>query len=419
MRMLKCVLVGGMLLLGAARGMGEELPVASPESVGLASGKLKEARQAVQALVDQKEIAGAVLAVARRGKVVRLDAVGVMDVGGGQPMKPDTIFRIFSMTKPVTTVAAMMLVEDGKIQLDDPVAKYLPEFKDLRVHTGKGDETVEAKRAMTVRDLMRHTSGLTYGVFGATPVDQLYQKHKVLDRGDSLQDLVTKLGKIPLLYQPGTRFHYSVSTDVLGRVVAVASGKTLDVFFEDRIFKPLGMKDTGFFVPDEKLGRFAALHAGGKGELKVTETAAESRYRKKPPFLSGGGGLVSTARDYLRFCQMLLNGGELEGTRLLRKETVQSMIQNQLPEEAMPLTMSGLKLPGVGFGLGFGVVVSGDKANPVGVAGEYFWGGAASTHFWISPRHELAVLVLEQYMPFNQRLQLAVKPIVYQAVVEK
>ncbi len=418
MRILKCVLCGTMLLLATARGVAGELPVASPESVGLSSGKLKEARQAVQALVDQKEVAGAVLAVARRGKVVQHDAVGVMDVAGGKPMKPDTIFRIFSMTKPVTTVAAMMLVEDGKIQLDDPVVKYLPEFKDLRVHTGKGDETVAAQRAMTIRDLMRHTSGLTYGFFDATPVDQLYQKHKVLDPGDSLQDLVVKLGKLPLLYQPGTRFQYSVSTDVLGRIVEVASGKPLDVFFEERIFKPLGMKDTGFSVPDEKLPRFAAQHAGGKGELKVTETAAESRYRKQPRFLSGGGGLASTARDYLRFCQMLLNGGELEGARLLRKETVQRMIQNHLPEEAMPLTMSGLKLPGVGFGLGFGVVV-GDKANPAAVVGEYFWGGAASTHFWISPRHELAVLALEQYMPFNQRLHLAVKPLVYQAVVEK
>src|SRR5262245_35250290 len=253
MQVLKCVLLGGLLLLGTAPVVGGELPTATPESVGLSSGKLKEARQAVQTLVDQKEIAGAVLAVARRGKVVRLDAVGVMDVGGGQPMKPDTIFRIFSMTKPVTTVAAMMLVEDGKIQLDDPVAKYVPELKDLRVHASKGDETVEAKRAMTVRDLMRHTSGLTYGFFGATPVDQLYQKHKILDRDDGLQDLMAKLGKLPLLYQPGTRFQYSVSTDVLGRIVEVAGEKPLDVFFAERIFKPLDMKDTGFTVQDEKL----------------------------------------------------------------------------------------------------------------------------------------------------------------------
>lgn len=418
MRMLKYVLLGGLLLLGTARGGRAELPVASPEAVGLSSAKLKEARQAVQALVDQKEVAGAVLAVARRGKVVQLDAVGVMDVASGQPMKPDTIFRIFSMTKPVTSVAAMMLVEAGKIQLDDPVAKYVPEFKALRVHTGKGDETVAAKRAMTVRDLLRHTSGLTYGFFSATPVDKLYQTHKILDRDDSLQDLVAKLGKIPLLHQPGTRFHYSVSTDVLGRVVEVASGQTLDVFFAERIFKPLAMNDTGFTVPNEKLARFAAQHAGARGALKVTETAAESRYRKPPRLLSGGGGLVSTARDYLRFCQMVLNGGELEGSRLLRKETVQDMIRNQLPEEAMPLSMSGLKLPGMGFGLGFGVVV-GDKATPTAVVGESFWGGAASTHFWISPRHELAVLALEQYMPFNQRLQLTVKPLVYQAVLEK
>ena len=419
MRMLKCVLLGGVFLLAAGPGAGGELPVASPESVGMSSAKLKEARAAAQALVDQKEIAGAVLAVARRGKVVQLEAVGLMAAGGDKPMQSDTIFRIFSMTKPVTTVAAMMLVEAGTIQLDDPVAKYLPEFKDLRVHTGKGDETVEARRPMTVRDLMRHTSGLTYGTITLTPVDLLYRKHKVLDPGDSLQDLVTKLGKIPLLFQPGRRFQYGVSTDVLGRVVEVASGQPLDVFFAERIFKPLDMKDTGFTVPDEKLTRFAALHAGGKGELKVTETAAESRYRKPPRFLSGGGGLVSTARDYLRFCQMLLNGGELEGARLLRAETVKEMIRNHLPEEAMPLALGLLKFPGVGFGLGFGVVVTAEQAKLAAVVGEYFWGGAASTHFWISPRHELTVLAFEQYMPFTQRLQNAVKPRVYQAVVEK
>jgi CubicO group peptidase (beta-lactamase class C family) len=419
MRALKSIVLAILMVLTTVPARAAELPTASPESVGLSSAKLNEARQAVQSLVDQKEIAGAVLVVARRGKVVQLDAVGVMDVGSGKPMKPDTIFRIFSMTKPVTTVAAMILVDEGKIQLDDPVAKYLPEFKDLRVHTGKGDETVDVKRPMTVRDLMRHTSGLTYAFAGSTPVEQLYQKSKVLDPGDSLQELVAKLGKIPLLHQPGTRFQYSVSTDVLGRVVEVASGKSLDAFFEERIFKPLDMKDTGFWVPEAKLARFPAVHGGSKGELKVTETAADSRYRKKPVFLSGGGGLVSTARDYLRFCQMLLNGGELDGARLLRKETVQSMIQNQLPDEAMPVSIGPLKLPGTGFGLGFGVVVTADKTKPVGAIGEYFWGGAASTHFWISPSHELAVVVMEQYMPFNQRLQAAVKPIVYQAVAEK
>jgi CubicO group peptidase (beta-lactamase class C family) len=199
----------------------------------------------------------------------------------------------------------------------------------------------------------------------------------------------------------------------------VLSKNDLDVFFAERIFKPLDMKDTGFFVSADKVERFAANHGPGeKDKLKVIDTAAMSRYLTRPKLLSGGGGLVSTARDYLRFCQMLLNGGQLEETRLLKKETIQMMTQNQLPAEAMPLNMSGMKLPGMGFGLGFAVRVSGNKDNPAEAVGEYYWGGAASTHFWISPRHDLIVIALEQYMPFNQRLSQILRPIVYQAVVE-
>jgi CubicO group peptidase (beta-lactamase class C family) len=221
MQTLKRVLIGGLLLIWGMRVVAAaELPVASPPEAGLSASKLNQAKEAVQALVDKKELAGAVIAVARHGKVVQLEAVGTMDAASGKPMKRDTIFRIYSMTKPVTTVAAMMLYEEGKLDLDAPVSKYLPELKGLRVDAGKGEETVEANREMTVRDLMRHTSGLTYGLFGATPVDKLYQQRKVLgDPNDTLADLVAKLGKIPLLYQPGTRFNYSVSTDVLGRLV--------------------------------------------------------------------------------------------------------------------------------------------------------------------------------------------------------
>jgi CubicO group peptidase (beta-lactamase class C family) len=421
MQTLKRALISGLLLVwGIRAAAAAELPVASPAEVGLSSSKLNQATEAVQALVDKKEVAGAVIAVARHGKVVQLEALGSMDAASGKPMQRDTIFRIYSMTKPVTTVAAMMLYEEGKLDLDAPVSKYLPELKGLRVYAGKGDETVEANREMTVRDLMRHTSGLTYGALGSTPVDKLYQQRKVLgDPNDTLADLVAKLGKIPLLYQPGTRFNYSVSTDVLGRLAEVLSEKDLDVYFAERIFKPLDMKDTGFFVPADQVERFAANHGPGEKEtLKVTETAAKSRYLSRPKLLSGGGGLVSTARDYMRFCQMLLNGGKLEETRLLKKETIQMMTQNQLPAEAMPLTMLGMKLPGMGFGLGFGVRVSGNKDNPAEAVGEYYWAGAASTHFWISPRHDLIVIALEQYMPFNQRLSQTLKPIVYQAVVE-
>jgi CubicO group peptidase (beta-lactamase class C family) len=350
--------------------------------------------------------------VVRHGKVVQLDALGQMDIEAGKPMQPETIFRIYSMTKPITTVAAMLLWEEGRFQLDDPVAKYLPELKGLRVHAGKGDETVAAHREMTIRDLMRHTSGLTYGVFSNTPVDQLYKEMQILDPDSSLAEMVEKLGKLPLLHQPGTRFHYSVSTDVLGRLVEVVSGKPLDEFFQERIFRPLDMKDTGFFVPEDKLARLAANYGPG---LQVIDAPGQSRYRTRPKRLSGGGGLVSTARDYLRFCQMLVQGGDLQGTRLLRPETVQQMTTNQLPKEALPLRILDIPMPGVGFGLGFSVRLA--DVNPVlGVPGEFGWGGAASTHFWIAPKQELVVIVLQQYMPFTPRLETALKPILYEAL---
>ena len=403
----------------AARSVGAgELPSAKPGDVGLDADKVQKAHDAVQALVDKKELAGAVVAVARKGRVAVFEAFGESEAGSGKPMKTDAIVRIYSMTKPIATVAAMLLVEEGKVGLDDPVAKYLPEFKDRQVHTGPGEETAPAKHEMTVRDLMRHTSGLTYGVFGNSPVDQLYKKLGVFAPGDTLQDMMTKLGRVPLLYEPATRWHYSVSTDVLGRVVEVASGKPLDEFFAARIFKPLDMRDSGFFVPDDKLDRFAANHGIDAKDktLVATETAAKSRYRTKPKLLSGGGGGVSTARDYLRFCQMLLNGGELEGVRLLKKETVAEMTRNQLPEEAMKAKNGGRADVGDGFGLGFGVRVGKDDPAAGRAVGEYSWGGAASTHFWISPRQDLVVVALEQFMPNRPKLQQAIKPLIYQAV---
>lgn len=410
-----------LVLVLAARPVGAgELPTAKPKDVGLDADKIQQAHDAVQALVDKKELAGAVVAVARKGKVAMFAAFGESAAGSGKPMKPDAIVRIYSMTKPITTVAAMILVEEGKVGLDDPVAKYLPEFKDRRVHTGPADETVAAAHEMTVRDLMRHTSGLTYGVFGNTPVDQLYRKAGVLSPADSLQDLTAKLGRVPLAYDPTTRWHYSVSTDVLGRVVEVAAGRPLDEFFADRIFKPLDMTDTGFFVPADKLARFAANHGTDAKDktLVATETADKSRYRTKPKFLSGGGGGVSTARDYLRFCQMLLNGGDLDGVRVLNKETVAEMTRNQLPEGAMKAKNGGQADAGDGFGLGFGVRVGTADAAAGRAVGEYYWGGAASTHFWISPKQDLVVVALEQFMPNRPKLQQAIKPLIYQAVRE-
>ena len=401
-------------LIGAVRA--DELPRATPQEMGLAAGKLGEIKTIVQRAVDKHQTAGAVVVVARRGKIVLLESVGKMSAATDKPMRPDAIFRMYSMTKPITTVAALMLADDGKLALDDPVSQYLPEFKGLRVHTGRGDETVPVDREMTVRDLMRHTSGLSYGFLGDSAVDRLYRANHIGDRGDTLAELVSKLGKLPLQDQPGKHFNYSYSTDVLARVVEVAGGKPFDEFLQERICGPLDMGDTGFAVPDDKLDRFTASHRRGKGGLEVGDAPETSAFRQKPQFLSGGGGLVSTARDYLRFSQMLSSGGELHGQRLLRAETVRAMTTNQLPADALPPTVAGFPLTGSGFGLGVLVRLDAKLDKPDPAAGEYGWGGAASTTFWIAPRSELVVLVLQQLQPNNVELQLALKPIIYAAI---
>jgi len=398
-----------------------ELPTATPEQVGLSAEKLQSAKAAMQKLVDNNRIAGGVFAVARRGKVVQFEACGMMDIEAGKPMKRDTIFRFYSMSKPITSVAAMILYEEGKIKLDDTVSKYIPQFKGLKVVADPDAEEIKevaAKREMTVRDLMRHTSGLTYGFFGNTAVDKLYRKSVQLG-GDSvtLEDMAKKLAPIPLLYQPGTKWHYSVSTDVLGRVVEVASGQSLDKFFAERIFEPLGMVDTAFFVPKEKIHRFATNYGPNmQGGLKPVDKPETTGYASIPTFFSGGGGLVSTASDYMRFCLMLLNKGEFGGKRLLKTETVKMMTKNQLPEQAYPIG-SGDRA-GVGFGLGFSVRVesNGQASSRIG---EYGWGGMASTHFWISPNDEIAVVALTQHIPFSNRAERALKPIIYEAISDK
>jgi CubicO group peptidase (beta-lactamase class C family) len=383
-----------------------ELPQATPQQVHIDSAQLAQSDNIVREMVDKKDYAGAVTLVARHGKVVDEKTVGMMDVAQSRPMKTDTIFRIYSMTKPITTVAAMMLFEENKLGLDDPVSKYIPEMKNLRVYVGPKDETVPAQREITIRDLMRHTSGFTYGAFGDSAVDKMYRQSRLLDRNTALEDFVAKLAKLPLMYQPGTKFHYSVSVDVLGRVVEVVSGKSLDVFFQERILKPLDMVDTAFYVPASKADRFATNY--GPRNI-VIDNPARSPYLTPPKFFSGGGGLVSTARDYTRFCQMMLNGGELGGTRILKSETVQMMTHNQLPPEALPMSMpAGSRTDkGLGFGLGFAVRMSANPDNPYTIAGEYFWAGAASTAFVICPRNETAIVVLTQYMPFTQKLSEA------------
>jgi CubicO group peptidase (beta-lactamase class C family) len=405
----------GCILVGRARA--GELPEATPKDVGLSAAKLERVKNLVQTAVDKHQTAGAVVLIARHGKVAYLQTFGHLSAKADKPMPPDAIFRIYSMTKPITTAAALMLYEEGKFTLDDPVSPYLPELKGLRVHTGKGDETVEAKCEMTIRDLMRHTAGLTYGMPNGTAVDKMYMA-KGIDGPDlSLEEMVATLGKLPLQDQPGTRFQYSISTDVLARLIEVHSGKPIDEFLQDRIFRPLDMRDTGFIVPDDKLSRFAASHQlGDKGVLEVIDNPTTSRYRTRRKYLSGGGGLVSTARDYARFCQMLLNGGELQGVRILRPDTVKEMTRNQLPVAALPMRIGGFALPGLGFGLGVSVRLDTNASTPDPAAGEFGWNGAASTYFWVAPKSEMVVIVLQQVQPYNYMLQMELQPAIYAAI---
>ncbi len=395
-----------ILLLSSCMGFTGELPITSPENVGMSSEKLARTKSSVQALIDNEKMAGASIIVARKGKIVLSETFGMMDKKANKSMQPDTIFRIYSMSKPITSVAAMMLYEQGTLKLDDPISKYIPEFKELKVYSESGKHDGQV-RQMSVRDLLRHTSGLTYGYFGNTAVDKMYRAKGILNRKSSLQDMVNELSEIPLLYQPGTKWHYSVSTDVLGYLVQKVSGQPLDEFFQQNIFEPLDMKDTAFHVPNKKANRFAACYGPKQdGGLKIVDEPTTSRYLTQARLFSGGGGLVSTARDYLRFSQMLLNKGQLDGKGLLRCETVEIMTSNQLPDSVK-------RGEGEGFGLGFSVRLRDGKFPQ----GEYGWGGAASTHFWISPKDELIVIALSQYMPFSSQLQNAVKSIIYDSIL--
>lgn len=403
----------------STQGLAEELPIVKPGTVGLSAEKLSEINGVVDEAIKKEQTAGAIVVVMRKGQIVHFSTHGWQDIDKKRPMQRDTIFRIYSMTKAITTVAAMTLWEEGRFKLDDPVSKYLPEFKNVTVHE-QGDrdaiEFVACNREMTVRDLMRHTSGLTYGN-GKGPVDQLYQKANLRGRNLSLEEFVKALAKLPLKYQPGSRFEYSYSTDVLGRLVEVWSGMPLDEFFAKRILTPLDMKDTGFAVPDSEIKRFASSYGpDAEGGLQVIDDPQTSRYRKQPATFSGGGGLVSTARDYSRFCQMVVGRGKLGKHRVLKSKTIKLMTHNHIPKEALPI-VQGFPRIGWGFGLGWAVRVGKDEkdatSSPIG---ECRWGGAASTHFWFSPKDEIAVVVMQQHRPFIRILETAIKPIVYAAL---
>ena len=383
------------------------------------------------------KLAGALIQVWRRGGLALNSVLGLADRERQVPLAEDSIFRIYSMTKPITSVAVMMLVEECKIALDDPVSKYIPAWEKLGVHAGgfmESFQTRQPSRPMLVVDLLRHTSGLTYGFQQNTNVDAAYRKLKVgeLATEGTLEEMIEKLATLPLEFSPGEAWNYSVSTDVLGYIVGEVSGTPFEVFLKERIFDPLGMVDTAFYVPEEKVSRFCACYAIGALGSKITSAQGPtlqddpriSAYLKQPTFVSGGGGLVSTATDYMRFARMLLQGGELDGVRLLGPKTLALMTTNHLP--------GGLDLPrlsrsmfseatyeGVGFGLGFATTITPSATLIPGSAGDFFWGGAASTFFWVDPREDMIVLFLTQLLPSSAHpVRRQLRTLVYSAITE-
>ena len=398
-----------------------DLATAPPGEVGLDAKALERLGAAMRRLVADGDLAGGVTAVARRGKLVQFDAFGEQDAATGVPMAKDTIFRIYSMTKPVAGVALMTFYDEGRFALDDPVSKFIPEFKSLKV-AGETDDSEpvleDADHEMTIRELASHTAGLTYGFFSRSHVDTLYQRADVLDRDSTLAEMIDKLAAIPLRQQPGTQWHYSVAVDVQGRLVELLAGKPFDQVLEERVFQPLGMKDTGFWVPEASRPRFATLYRQTRGgELRALPFG---EYLQAPRLLSGGGGLVSTAMDYLRFCQMLLNGGELDGTRVLRRETVALMLDNQLPE-GHGFIDPRVATPGNVFGIDFAIVEQPDGATDHALAkGEAWWYGIGGTWFGINPSQHLAIVGMIQNMggAGARRARLQSKRIVYDAILD-
>lgn len=422
-------LVGLLLLTLLAPRGGLALDVVPPETVDLSSGGLRAVTELLESEVRRGALAGAVGLVARGGKVAYLEAVGYRDLESRDPLRTDSLFRIASMTKAITSVAILSLAEEGVLSLDDPVSRFLPGFDRPTVVIGvEGDElrTAPAHRHVTIRDLLTHTSGITYGHSGHAPLDRLYSENvpsTFVPRDESLADQVTRIGKLPLKFQPGSAWDYGLSTDVLGRVVEVASGLRLDLFFRERIFRPLGMRDTFFRVPDEKVSRLSSLYSPGEdGRLeKVGQeplTRAGLTFTEDfcleggDDFHSGGGGLVSSTGDYFRFLQMLLNRGQLDGVRILEESTVRAMTTDQTGDLEVPAWGHG-----DGFGLGFGVLTPSGKKGDVASVGTFSWGGIFNTYYWVDPAEDLVGIFMSQVYPFGHlQTRSRFKEAVYRAL---
>jgi CubicO group peptidase (beta-lactamase class C family) len=400
-----------------APSAARDLAVAAPEDAGMSSERLARLSKAMQAVIDEGKVAGITTMIARHGKIVHFETFGHQNLESRTPMAKDTIFRIYSMTKPITGVALMMLFEEGKFRLSDPVEKYIPEFHDLNVAAGEGADgpiLEDTTHAMTIRELMSHTAGLSYGIFSESQVDKMYRDAGVLASDSTLKDMIGKLSKIPLRQQPGSKWHYSVAVDVQGYLVEVLSGQPFDRYLEERLFRPLGMKDTAFHVTPDRASRFAQVYNYDEGGKLVAREGFNGgrKYLEPTTFFSGGGGLVSTTTDYMRFCQMLLNGGELDGVRILSPTTIELMSSNQMPRAVPEMS------PGTGFGLDFAVVLDPVEAGSYS-KGEYYWGGAAGTWFWIDPVEDLIFVgMIQQFGQARPDLRPLSKQLTYQAIVK-
>ncbi len=412
----------------------------NPEKLGLSKEKLMAMENFFkEKYIQNGKLAGIQTLVARKGKVVHFKSTGLRDVENNKKIEKDTIFRIYSMTKPITSVALMQLFEQGLFQLADPVSKFLPEFKNPKVFLSGSYPhfmTSPAEREITIRDLLTHTAGLTYGFHYRTNVDHAYRKVWSGPRGDNtdfsfppldLENFSKSIASLPLEFSPGDKWNYSVATDICGRLVEVLSDMTLDAYFSKYIFKPLKMKDTSFYVPKNKLSRFAACYERTPKEyLKLQDSGdVKSGYSSMPLHLSGGGGLVSTTEDYFNFCQMLLDGGLFEGKRLLSRKTIELMTSNHLPGNQDMVKMgsegsfSEIRYKGVGFGLGFGVNIDLADTQNSGSVGSYNWGGAASTFFWVDPKEELICILMTQLMPSGYYpIRMQMQSMVYSSFID-
>ena len=405
----------------------DRLVETEPEDVGLSSARLANVSGVIHRAVDEGKVPGGMVLVGRHGKVAFFDTYGSMDLEAGKPLAEDTIFRIYSMTKPIVSVALMTLYEEGMFQIDEPVSKFIPQLKDLKVMAGGTAEAPvlrDATREMNIRDILSHTSGLAGGPGDVNGVSQIYKRDGIPGlsaENQTLATMIQKLANAPLVFDPGTQWLYSIATNVVGRLAEVLSGQPLDRFLQERIFQPLGMIDTGFQVPAESAHRFAANYErDDAGKLKLLDAPQTSNYLKPQSFFSGTGGLVSTMADYTRFARMLANGGELEGARILSPRTLSFMASNHLADgrDMAQMNLGGyseISRWGQGFGLGFSVLLDPVKSGTVGTVGEYGWSGAAGTTFFISPGEDMFVVFMTQLMR-AQPLRRELRTTVYGAI---